>query len=302
MARARVHFGRLNGGNLDAPNPLQTEICRSERSQELAEFSNIQDLQQKKVSPGDINTYNVMQPSREEKHLEKSAMDPYIFNSMTSSATDSLTVLRNSLTWWTKDIDMPFIGKNSNGKLQLNGHSQFLNEKGIYKNLISLPYPDPSMPTEEGLHNLKSGSMPENAIFLKLNDISTTLSCPSSELERTEGDLNLWFLLTANSPGLGSSAIYCEDYETSRKSVKRTIFYPGGYLNCIHVHFSGSTALPEGHYMVQIVLEVEELHTKSKENYWKFSALINAPRQHLRELVLAFCQDILVHLKVKQVT
>lgn len=49
----------VNGGSLDTPNPLQIEICRNERSEELAEFANIQNLQQ---GGGNNNLNNEMIP------------------------------------------------------------------------------------------------------------------------------------------------------------------------------------------------------------------------------------------------
>lgn len=116
-----------------------------------------------------------------------------------------------------------------------------------------------------------------------------------------EGDIHNYLKMRQGIPKM-DRVIKIEDPEASKKSVKRTIFDPGGYLKCFnHVYYGGSTEFLNGHYMVQIVLEVEELTNKLQENNWKFYALINAPRQHLREHVSAFYEDILVHWKVGQV-
>lgn len=56
-----------------------------------------------------------------------------------------------------------------------------------------------------------------------------------------------------------------EDHEASRKSVSRTIFDPGGYLNCFHdAQFGGSTGFLNPHHLLGHVLYGEELHTKKR--------------------------------------
>lgn len=93
-----------------------------------------------------------------------------------------------------------------------------------------------------------------------------------------------------------------EIYEALGKKVFITIFDPGGYLNCFyHVQFGCSIEFLNDHYPLPNVLDVEELHTKRKENIVMFSSITNAPGQHFQKLVLAFCGDILLQFKAGEV-
>lgn len=104
---------------------------------------------------------------------------------------------------------MHFVVNNSNGKIKLDGHLPLNNEKGIYNDLRNLLAP--GMTTEEDVYEFMPVTRPKNENILKLNDFSTTLSCPCRKLDWVEGDMKLWFLMSANSHGLESLTIYCEN-------------------------------------------------------------------------------------------